>query len=47
MARMGYHHLDAASFEVTLDDGFILDGEHFAGGTLAVRQGPVLSFVVP
>ncbi len=47
MARMGFHHLDAASFEVTLDDGFILDGEHFAGGTLAVRQGPVLSFVVP
>lgn len=45
--KAGYHHIDTAAFEVTLDDGFILDGEHFDGGTLAVRQGPVLSFIVP
>lgn len=47
MARLGFHHRDVASFDVTLDDGFILDGEHFAGGRLTVRQGPVLSFIVP
>ncbi len=47
MARLGFHRRDVASFDVTLDDGFILDGEHFAGGRLTVRQGPVLSFIVP
>ncbi|WP_082543248.1 diacylglycerol/lipid kinase family protein [Sphingomonas sp. Leaf339] len=47
MRRAGYHHIDTASFEVSLDDGFILDGEHFDGGKLAVRQGPVLSFIAP
>ncbi|MFS0773840.1 diacylglycerol/lipid kinase family protein [Sphingomonas sp. 1P08PE] len=45
--RAGFHHRDVAAFEVAPADGFILDGELFAGGALTVRQGPVLSFVVP
>ncbi len=47
LERAGFHHRDAASFEITPHEGFILDGEQFAGGVLSVRQGPVLSFVVP
>ncbi|MDP1027543.1 diacylglycerol kinase family protein [Sphingomonas sp. KR1UV-12] len=47
LKRAGFHNRDAAAFDVTPDDGFILDGELFAGGQLSVHQGPVLSFVVP
>ncbi len=45
--RAGFHNRDTASFDVAPEDGFILDGELFEGGALSVRQGPVLSFVVP
>lgn len=47
LEQAGYRRRDVAAFDVDLADGFILDGELFAGGTLTVRQGPVLSFVVP
>lgn len=43
----GYHRLETTGFDLTLERGFILDGELFPGGTLSVRQGPKLSFVVP
>lgn len=43
----GYHRVETTGFDVTLDQGFILDGEHYPGGTLSVRLGPLLSFVVP
>lgn len=43
----GYHRLETTGFDVTLDQGFILDGEHYPGGALSVRLGPPLSFVVP
>ena len=43
----GYHRIETTGFDVTLERGFILDGELFPGGTLSVRQGPKLSFVVP
>lgn len=47
LARAGYHHIAAAQFDIALDEGFILDGEHFPGGALTVRQGPALAFVTP
>jgi diacylglycerol kinase family enzyme len=43
----GYRHHDVQSFTVTLDGGFILDGELYDGGTLTVRQGTPLEFVIP
>ena len=45
--KAGYHRLETTGFDVELERGFILDGELFGGGTLSVRQGPKLSFVVP
>jgi len=43
----GYHRVDAATLDATLDDTFILDGEHFSGGALLIREGPPLAFAVP
>ena len=43
----GYHRLETAGFDVAMEEGFILDGEHYDGGALAVRPGPKLSFIVP
>lgn len=46
--RMGYHRLnDLEPSQVTLENGFILDGELFPGGTMSVRAGAPLRFVVP
>ena len=46
--RMGYHRLnDLKPSQVTLENGFILDGELFPGGTMSVRAGTPLRFVVP
>jgi diacylglycerol kinase family enzyme len=47
LGAAGYHRVEADRLDLTLDPGFILDGELFPGGTFAVRQGPSLSFVVP
>ena len=41
----GLHHLAAEGFAITLDSPFILDGEHFDGGSFTVEQGPELTFV--
>jgi len=43
----GYHRLETTGFDLSLDKGFILDGELYSGGDLSVRQGPKLSFIVP
>lgn len=45
--RAGYHRLETTGFDLSLEKGFILDGELYAGGDLSVRQGPKLSFIVP
>lgn len=45
--RVGYHRGDPASFTLSLDGGFILDGELYAGGDMTVRQGEPLQFVTP
>ncbi len=46
--RMGYHRLnDLEPSQITLENGFILDGELFPGGTMSVRAGAPLRFVVP
>ncbi|MFV0625286.1 diacylglycerol/lipid kinase family protein [Sphingomonas sp. ac-8] len=43
----GYRRHDVGAFTLTLDGGFILDGELYEGGTLTVRQGTPLQFVTP
>jgi hypothetical protein len=45
--RAGYHRIDTPSFDLSIDSGFILDGEVYAGGDLIVREARALSFVVP
>ncbi len=45
LSRAGLHHLEAEGFSITLDSPFILDGEHFPGGSYRVEQGPQLTFV--
>ena len=45
LSRAGLHHFSAKGFAITLDSPFILDGEHFEGGSYTVEQGPELTFV--
>ncbi len=45
--RAGYHRIDSPSLDLSLDSGFILDGEVYPGGDLTVREGKPLRFVVP
>ena len=45
--RAGYHRIDSPSFDLSIDSGFILDGEVYPGGDLTVREARALSFVVP
>jgi len=45
--RAGYHRIDAPSLDLSMDSGFILDGEIYPGGDLIVREGKPLRFVVP
>jgi diacylglycerol kinase family enzyme len=47
LKKAGYHRDDVSSFTITLDGGFILDGELYEGGTVTVRQGAPLEFVTP
>ncbi|RDE05685.1 diacylglycerol/lipid kinase family protein [Sphingomonas aracearum] len=48
LQRLGYHHCHATpAFAVSLKNGFILDGELFAGGNLSVRTGAPIRFVTP
>lgn len=43
----GLHFRAPESFEFTIDEPFILDGEAFAPGRYRAEQGPELAFVVP
>ena len=45
LPKAGFHNLSSNAFSLTLDEAFILDGEHFEGGRYRVRQGPELTFV--
>ncbi|MES3099243.1 diacylglycerol/lipid kinase family protein [Sphingomonas faeni] len=45
--RAGYHRIDSPSFDLSIDSGFILDGEVYPGGDLTVREARAISFVVP
>lgn len=45
--RRGIHYRTATSFELSIDEPWILDGEAFPGGTFRVTEGPALTFVVP
>jgi len=47
LEERGYHRIDADAAEITLDDGFILDGEIFPGGAYTMRRGAPLRFVAP
>lgn len=43
----GYHRDDHDRIDLSLEGGFVLDGETFAGGDLSLRQGRPMRFVVP
>lgn len=43
----GLHQIAVDSFELTIEDDFILDGEAFRGGRFLIECGPELRFVVP
>ena len=45
--RWGIHYRTTTSFELAIEEPWILDGEAFPGGRYRVSEGPVLTFVVP
>jgi len=47
LSSAGYHHVDAAGFDLEMEGNFILDGELFPGGSLRVTEEPALDFAVP
>lgn len=48
LERAGYHHChDTPAFRLTLQDGFVLDGETFPARAVTVRTGAPIRFVVP
>lgn len=47
LERDGYHRGDPRMIELSVDSGFILDGEHYDGGTLTITTGEPLLFAVP
>ena len=47
VTNAGVHFAKTSEFDLTLDDGFILDGEIFPAGRYHVTEGPELRFVVP
>lgn len=47
VTKAGVHFAKTSEFDLTLDDGFILDGEIFPAGRYHVTEGPELRFVVP
>jgi hypothetical protein len=46
LTKNGYHRAEADSFELTIGDQFIFDGEAFPAGKYRVAQGPELRFVI-
>lgn len=48
LSRRGYHHgHDIPPSRLTLEHGYILDGEQFGGGTITIQAGRPLRFVIP
>lgn len=47
MERDGYRHSEPAILRLTMDGGFILDGELYEGGALTIRRGAPLHFIAP
>ena len=47
LRKRGFHQLVAQSFEMELDDHFILDGAAFPAGRYRVETGPEIDFVAP
>ena len=47
LSSAGYHRADPGRFDISTANGFILDGEHYAGGEFEVRTGEPLHFAVP
>jgi len=45
--RAGYHRRDVRAFDLSLDGGFVLDGELYKGGDLSIRTGAAIEFAVP
>jgi len=47
LSDAGYKRVDIDSFRLRIDSGFILDGEAFPGGDLAINRGAPIDFLVP
>ena len=48
LERLGYHHShNVPPVRLTLQQGYILDGEQFPGGTIELRTGTPIRFVTP
>lgn len=47
LERHGYRHRDFGLAEIEVPGGFILDGELYTGGALALIEGKPIQFVVP
>jgi len=47
LAASGYHRRDLLTCDLDFPGDFVLDGEIFGGGALALRQGPELEFILP
>ncbi|RIA36631.1 diacylglycerol kinase-like protein [Hephaestia caeni] len=45
--RAGYRRADLHAFDLSLEGGFILDGELYRGGDITVRAGAPIDFAVP
>jgi hypothetical protein len=45
--RRGIHYRTVPSFELMIEEPWILDGEAFPAGHFIVSEGPELTFVVP
>lgn len=47
LERDGYHRTDVEQVGLTIETGFVLDGEAYPGGDLVLRRGDPIRFVVP
>ena len=47
LAQAGYHRTTAETLGLSMQDGFILDGEFYPGGNLTLKNGAALNFATP
>jgi len=47
LGRAGYHRGNVDTLHLSLEGGFILDGEFYPGGDLTLRKGAALTFAAP